>query len=162
MRSQMSSGGQPLQLGQTISCSEELQGLQDWAQILGNKEIQLFIGWLAGRQALASLRGVSMGVDRGMPQMHVGVYILHSVGLGSPLGLHRCEVDSQWLHMVLHRTSDLLPTNDNSTLIIRCPRCNQTWSHWLFAGARYRYVGQLEGAVRFQSELNAASDSDDS
>ena len=136
--------------------------LGDLIQLFECRDFHVVIGWYMGRQALARLRGVCKGVYVSMPKMHVGVYILHGDDRNhrSPLGGRVCEVDSLWLNMVMHRTADSPPTSDNSTLIIWCPQCQQTWRRWWFAGVRYLYHGQLEGAVTFQSELNSASASD--
>ena len=64
------------------------------------------------------------------------------------------------MFMNLHKTAESAPTEDDETLLVWCPRCKNTFSHWLYAGVRYRYMEKLEGAPRFQSELDAASDSE--
>ena len=70
-----------------------------------------------------------------------------------------------WMFMNLHKTADAAPTEDDDTLLIRCPRRQEIFRYWLYAGVRYCYRGKLEGAVsygavRFQSELDALLDSD--
>ena len=92
--------------------------------------------------------------------LHETVHILHDISRRYPLGKTMCTIhDVQWMFMSLHVTADRPETHDES-IVVWCPRCRRTFSHWMYAAVRYSYKGQLEGAALFLSELQTADASD--
>ncbi len=121
------------------------------------REWFLLCGWLGGRQLLARLQTCSCHLYQQIGVLQEDVDILHDVCSRHPLGIKRCSVNCVWMWMNLHATGDKPSTVDNETLIVCCPVCENIISHWLYAGVRYRYLGQLECAPRFVSEARSRS-----
>ena len=116
--------------------------------------------WILGRQTMARLLCSSRQFLQITP-MHQQFTILHDITSQQPLGSSQCSIDDvAWLCMNLHPSADRAPTTD-TTFIIWCPRCQATFSNYLYASVRYQFTGKLEGAVRILSELDAGSDSGD-
>ena len=124
------------------------------------------LGWIAGARSIAALSAGSKDWYVALEPLLAPdkCWLLHSVNRAAPLGDFQCEVPVMWLFMVLHRTADnhpTAPTFEGDTLISWCCNCRRLITHWFYMCTRYRYAGQLEGAIRIQSETNAAeSDSD--
>ena len=114
----------------------------------------LLLGWLAGRTALAHLRGASREFSDYVGVLNVNVYILHDVGTSTPLGIRQCLVDATWMFMNQQVTADRPDGTTRNALIYFCPLCGQLVTTYLFAGIRYSYYGQsMDGLTRYWSEM---------
>ena len=119
--------------------------------------------WIAGRQSWGRLQSSSRALSSMLRVLYKTVHILHDSCPRYPLGKTMCAMDVHWMFMSLHATADRPETHDES-IVVWCPRCRRTFSHWMYAAVRYSYKGQLEVAAMFLSEQQEteASDIEDS